>query len=113
MAMAELCLLRREAAQRRPVTSESEHPASLILVASPTADEVHLLEALQRHVPDVPVLQFDGAALQRIHTPEGHIKHEPPVIVQPPGRPEVTDDELSTLLPPLGHHDQSSGGSKA
>jgi hypothetical protein len=29
--------------------------------------------------------------------------------VQPPIRPEVTDEELSTLLPPLERHDQSGG----
>ena len=109
MAMAELCLLRREASQRRGATSESEQPAALILVATPTNDEVQLLEAMQRHVPDVPVLQFDGTTLQHVHTPKGLDKNDPPVIVQPPIHPEVTDEELSTLLPPLEHHDPSDG----
>jgi hypothetical protein len=111
MAMAELCLLRREASQRRGATSETELPAALVLVATPTGDEVLLLEALRRHVPDVPVLQFDGTTLEQVHTPKGIETREPPVIVQPPVRLDVTDDELSTLLPPLGRQDQSNGSS--
>lgn len=100
MAMAEVCLLRREARQRRGAAPDPEQPAPLVLVAAASDEELLLLEALHTHVPDVPIFQFDGATLQRLHTPDASDASEPPVIVQPPHRPEVTDDELSTLLSP-------------
>ena len=111
MAMAEVCLLRREARQRRGASADAEQPAPLILVAAPTAEERLLLEALHTHVPDVPVYQFDGASLQQLHTPDAADATEPPVIVQPPHQPEVTDDELSTLLSPKRSNGSPRNGS--
>jgi hypothetical protein len=111
MAMAEVCLLRREARQRRAASADPEQPAPLVLVASPAAEERLLLAALHTHVPDVPVYQFDGAALQQLHTPDASDAVEPPVIVQPPHQPEVTDDELSTLLTPRQEDGSSRNGS--
>jgi len=98
MAMAEVCLLRREARQRAGASADAQQPAPLVLIAAPGAESRRLLEAMHTHVPDVPILQFDGATLQRLHTPDASDASEPPVIVQPPLRPEVSDDELSTLL---------------
>ena len=110
MAMAEVCLLRRESRQRRGITSESQELAPLILVTTPQAEERVMLEAMLLHVPDVPVMQFDGAALQRVHTPDASDVSDPPVAVQPPKRPEVTDDELNTLLQPRPNERPPHGG---
>ncbi len=97
MAMAEVCLLRREARQRRGASPDAQQVAPLVLVAQPAAEERLMLEALHTHVPDVPVFLFDGASLQLLQTPDASDAREPAVIAQPPRQPDVTDDELATL----------------
>jgi hypothetical protein len=51
---------------------------------------------MQQHVPDIPVLHFDGVSLKTMHEADDAPPERPPVIVQP--QPEVSDDELSSLL---------------
>ncbi|MDP7070536.1 MAG: hypothetical protein QF561_04215 [Phycisphaerales bacterium] len=96
MAMAEACLLRREARQRRGAGADSTEPSPLVLISSDHREVASMLESMQQHVPDIPILRFDGANLVSLHasTPEP----APPVVVSPSGSPELTDEELSTLL---------------
>ncbi|MCP4759397.1 MAG: hypothetical protein GY894_01030 [Planctomycetes bacterium] len=96
MAMAEVCLLRREARQRRGAGGDQDEPAPLVLTTTQQQEVDGMLAAMQKHVPDIPILRFDGAALVSVHasTPEA----APPLVVNPSNSPELTDDELATLL---------------
>lgn len=95
MAMAELCLLRREHRQHR-IGGQTSEPSPLVLAASPSEDTLTMLDALTRHVPDIPVLHFDGSTLQthRAASPDA----EPPVVAHPPSKTDVSDAELASLL---------------
>ncbi len=96
MAMAEACLLRREARQRRGATGQSDRPSPLVLMQTPSDEVDAMLEALHRHVPDLPVLRMEGHRLEELTPASTPV--DPPVVAQPPSRPEVTTDELSSLL---------------
>ena len=96
MAMAEVCLLRREARQRRGAGGDSTELSPLVLTSIELREVNSMLDAMQRHVPDVPILQFDGAGLISIHSSTAEAA--PEVVDNPASSPELTDDELATLL---------------
>ena len=95
MPMAELCLLRREQRQR-PQGDAPQAPAPLVLAAPPLDRTIAMLDALARHVPDIPVLQFNGTSLCTHRAAE--VSADPPVVAHPPASAEVSEAELSTLL---------------
>jgi len=97
MAMAEVCLLRREARQRRGAGGQQTEAAPLVMIETEGEETAALLQALQHHVPDIPVLRFDGTRLRSMHEPPA-ASPEPPVVVQPPQTPDVNEAELVTLL---------------
>ncbi|MDP7028658.1 MAG: hypothetical protein QF733_00370 [Phycisphaerales bacterium] len=97
MAMAEVCLLRREARQRRGAGGNQTDAAPLVMIAEAGSEASNLLQAMQQHVPDIPVLRFDGQDLRSMHEPPPATP-DPPVVVQPPHTQEVNEEELATLL---------------
>lgn len=104
LAMAEACLLRREARQVRSTGAPAE-PAPLVMLDEPDAQASDMLQSMARHVPDIPVLRYADGALHVVAeatAPEDDA--EPPVIIQPPRNREVSDDELASLLPGTQEH---------
>ncbi len=97
MAMAEACLLRREARQRRGAGGQQADAAPLVLIDQDFDETTELLRAMKHHVPDIPVLRFDGKSLRRMHEPPMDTP-EPAVVIQPPRTPDLNEAELATLL---------------
>ena len=108
MAMAEVCLLRREARQRRGTGANRSTAAPLILLDLTCQLTSELIAAMQQHVPDIPVLHFDGATLNTMHEADDAVTKQPPVIVQPPRSTEVNEDELTSLLRSSTSHGKAS-----
>ena len=108
MAMAEVCLLRREAKQRRGTGTDRSTAAPLILLDLTCPLTGELITAMRQHVPDIPVLHFDGTSLNTGHEAIEVVTKQPPVIVQPPRSTEVNEDELTSLLRSPAAHDKAS-----
>ncbi|MDG1838114.1 MAG: hypothetical protein P8I91_04860 [Phycisphaerales bacterium] len=108
MAMAEVCLLRREAKQRRGTGADRSTAAPLILLDLTCQLTNELIAAMRQHVPDIPVLHFDGTSLNTVHKALDAATKQPPVIVQPPRSIEVNEDELMSLLRSSTTHDKAS-----
>ena len=108
MAMAEVCLLRREARQRRGTGANRSTAAPLILLDLTCQLTSELIAAMRQHVPDIPVLHFDGATLNTMHEADDAVTKQPPVIVQPPRSTEVNEDELTSLLRSPTSHGKAS-----
>ena len=102
MAMAEVCLLRREVVQRAAHASDPEEIPPLIVIDSAHPDTNLLINALAQHLPDIPVLQPDtqGGLQQLQHSTARTRKQEsePAMTAQPVRHAEVNEDELSALL---------------
>ncbi len=105
MAMAELCLLRREARQRRGASGDDQSMAPLVILTHPNDEVARLLTALAQHVPDIPVLQYTGSGFEEIQ--RGQPQADPPVIAQPPQGADLTSRELDSLLRPHTDHASS------
>lgn len=104
LAMAEACLLRREARQRRGIGGSAD-PAPLILIEDPSDEAVTMVEAMIHHVADIPIMRYAHGSLSPLQAGASDDAHgtppelvDPPVVIQPPRGREVTDDELASLL---------------
>ncbi|MDG2291823.1 MAG: hypothetical protein P8L37_04120 [Phycisphaerales bacterium] len=103
LAMAEICLLRRELrVQCAWNESPMEWPGLIVVDPRALAHWEPLLSAMETHVPDISIWGWDGIDLVRIH--DGRIEAEEHVAPAPspaslPFRPEpLSHDEVSMLL---------------
>jgi hypothetical protein len=102
MAMAEVCLLRREARQRATQQSEAADMPPLILIDPTQPHTANMVVVLQRLIPDIPIYVVDEhGAICLESSPDETTptdQAEPPMVIQPRRDVEVTDQELSVLL---------------
>ena len=102
MAMAEVCLLRREARQRATQQSEAADMPPLVLIDPTQPHTANMVVVLQRLIPDIPIYVVDehGAICLESSADETTPtdQAEPPMVIQPRRDVEVTDQELSVLL---------------
>jgi hypothetical protein len=85
LAMAEVCLLRREARHRAASGEQPDSYAPLILLTSPTGAIQDMIDTLAQVLPDIPLLLLSGKSLNTLHA------------VEPP-KSDVDADEVMSLL---------------
>jgi hypothetical protein len=86
MAMAEACLLRREARERAALgLDDMTSPPPLILLVSPEGAVADMVSTMKRLVPDVPVCMLVGEALATLEDPATP-------------SPELVPEEIESLL---------------
>ena len=102
MAMAEVCLLRREVVQRSAHLGDPEDVPPLIVTNPSDPHTTALIEALAQHLADIPVYETnDDGRLVMVRgepTTQATDPADPPMVVHPARQTEVNDDELSALL---------------
>ena len=94
MAMAEVCLLRREMHERAAIGVDEDAPLPpLVLLGAPTDAQAVMVDTLQRMVPDVPVLMLVGNTLGELDPPFAGTTDAPAL-------PDATvvPDEIESLL---------------
>jgi hypothetical protein len=86
LAMAEACLLRREARQRAAAGLDADPCVPpIVLIAAPQGATAEMIDTLHRIVPDIPVLLLVGDQLGELDL------HDDP-------SPELVPDEIMSLL---------------
>ena len=87
LAMAEVCLLRRDARHRMASGQPHSDLAPLVFLRQPTGGTQDMVDTLQRSIPDVPLLLLAGDTLQLLHAVE-------------PQSADIDPDEILSLLGP-------------
>ena len=85
LAMAEVCLLRRESRHRTARGEPHTAHAPLVLLATPAGATQDMIDTLGRVLPDIPLLLLRGKTLDTLHA------------VEPPSG-DVDPDEIMSLL---------------